>query len=301
MSAGASGFPIEGVLPILQTPFHESGALDLESLAAETDWVIRSGAPALVFPGFVSEWWKLTPEEVFTCAQVIRGASAGRARLVLNVTSQSTFHAVEQAKSYMALGADALMVLPPFVVPPRAEAAAAHLRAVLEAAPLPHILQYSASLTGLRMSVEEMLALHREFPHFRSIKIDYIPPGPMISKLAAAMPPEFTFLTGYAGLQLDDSLRRGAHGMMPGSGHIAEDLRAYRALKADPEGEGAREFQRLLPLLNLEMQTIDTSIALHKRMLFERGVIASPHVRQPGPSLDEVSTEAMRAHLRRLA
>jgi 4-hydroxy-tetrahydrodipicolinate synthase len=301
MSAGASDFPIEGVLPILQTPFHGNGALDLESLASQTAWLLSAGAEALVFPGFVSEWWKLTPDEIFACAQVIRNASAGRARLVLNVTAQATWHAVDQAKSYAALGADALMVLPPFIVPCPGEATLAHLRAVLEAAPLPHILQYSASLTGLKLNAEEMLALHREFPHFRSVKIDYVPPGPMVTKLAAAMPPAFTFLIGFAGLQLDDALRRGAHGMMPGASHFAEDLRAYRALKSDPEGEGAREFARLLPLLNLEMQTIETSIALHKRLLFERGVIASPHVRQPGPPLDEFSAEAMRAHMRRLA
>ena len=290
---------IRGVIPLLQSTFHDDGALDLESLAQQTDWVLRSGVEMIAYPGFVSEWWKLTPDEILAAVEVIRRASLGRAKLILNVTAQATRAAIDQAKAFADLGADALMVLPPFTVATGAGAILAHLRAVLAEVPLPHVLQYSASLTGLKLSPEEMRALHAEFPHFCSIKIDYIPPGPMVSALKAAMPETFTFLIGYAGLQLDDALRRGAHGLMPGAGHVYEDLRAFRALEADPVA-GLAEFHRLLPLLNLEMQTIETSIALHKRLLYERGIISSPHVRAPGYEMDALMTAQAMEHLERL-
>jgi len=292
-------FPIRGVIPLIQSTFHDDGSLDLESLAQQADWVLRSGVEILAYPGFVSEWWKLTPDEILASAEVIRRASAGRGKLVLNVTAQSTRPALEQARAFADLGADALMVLPPFTVATAASAILEHLRSILAAVPLPHVLQYSASLTGLKLSPDELRALHAEFPHFRSIKIDYIPPGPMVSALKAAMPDSFTFIIGYAGLQLDDALLRGAHGMMPGSSHVYEDLRAFRALEADP-ATGIAEFHRLLPLLNLEMQTIETSIALHKRLLFERGVISSPHVRPPGYVMDDVMAAQAMEHLKRL-
>jgi len=290
---------IRGVIPLLQSTFHDDGALDLESLAQQTDWVLRSGVEMIAYPGFVSEWWKLTQDEILAAVEVIRRASSGRAKLILNVTAQATRPAIDQAKAFADLGADALMVLPPFTVATGAGAILAHLRAVLAEVPLPHVLQYSASLTGLKLSPEEMRALHAEFPHFCSIKIDYIPPGPMVSALKAAMPETFTFLIGYAGLQLDDALRRGAHGLMPGAGHVYEDLRAFRALEADPVA-GLAEFHRLLPLLNLEMQTIETSIALHKRLLYERGIISSPHVRAPGYEMDALMTAQAMEHLERL-
>ena len=290
---------IRGVIPLLQSTFHDDGALDLESLAQQTDWVLRSGVEMIAYPGFVSEWWKLTQDEILAAVEVIRRASSGRAKLILNVTAQATRPAIDQAKAFADLGADALMVLPPFTVATGAGAILAHLRAVLAEVPLPHVLQYSASLTGLKLSPEEMRALHAEFPHFCSIKIDYIPPGPMVSALKAAMPETFTFLIGYAGLQLDDALQRGAHGLMPGAGHVYEDLRAFRALEADPVA-GLAEFHRLLPLLNLEMQTIETSIALHKRLLYERGIISSPHVRAPGYEMDALMTAQAMEHLERL-
>ena len=57
------GFGFSGVIPILQTPFHDDGSLDLESLAREVDYVCALGAPGMAFPGFVSEWWKLSQPE----------------------------------------------------------------------------------------------------------------------------------------------------------------------------------------------------------------------------------------------
>jgi dihydrodipicolinate synthase/N-acetylneuraminate lyase len=67
-------------------------------------------------------------------------------------------------------------------------------------------------------------------------------------------------------------------------------------MRRDLTGEGQREFLRLLPLLNLEMQTIDQSIATHKWMLAERGVIATGHVRRPGPELDEFQIAELRRY-----
>ena len=49
------------------------------------------------------------------------------------------------------------------------------------------------------------------------------------------------------------------------------------------------------------MQTIETSIALHKLLLFERGVIGSAHVRAPGSMLDDEMAAQALEHLRRLS
>lgn len=274
-----------GVIPILQTPFTDGGELDLASMARQVEFVNEAGASGVAFPGFVSEFWKLTRTEIFEAAAVIRQRS--RCPVIFNVTAQSTVHAVADAREFAELGADGLMCLPPFVVPSGQDALMGHLRAVLGATELPHILQYSASLTGLRLSMDEIGALRRDFPHFGCIKLDYVPPGPMITKLNEHFPGAFTYLIGFAGLQLEDAQRRGAHGLMGGAGHVAEDIRALEGLRAgSPAG-----FRRLLPLLNFEMQTVENSIALHKFLLARRGVIASDHVRAPGTELDDMSRE----------
>ena len=284
---------LRGVLPIVQTPFHDDGSLDLESLAREARYVCDAGAPGMAFPGFASEWWKLTEAEILAAAAVLRRETRGRAALILNITAQCTEVAVGQARTFQELGCDALMCLPPFVVPCGPAEAETHLAGVLEATPLPLVVQYSASLTGTRLELEQLLALRRRYRNLSCVKVDFIPPGPMLSALAELFAGEaVTYLVGFAGLQLPDSLRRGAHGLMGGAGHVAEDLAAFRALQEDPV-RGREEFHRLLPLLNFEMQTVGQSIAVHKRLLWERGVIASDYVRAPGARLGEREVEEL--------
>lgn len=288
----------EGVIPILQSAFRDDGTLDLDSIRAQADFAIESGADALAYPGFVSEWWKLSGEETLAAIRAIVEQTRGRVPVIGNVTAQSTYLAVAEARAFREIGCAGLMCLPPFVVPRSSRALIAHLRAVLAAVPLPHILQYSASLTGIRMEAAQLAALRSEFPHFSSIKVDFIPPGPVVSELREELGEGFTYLIGFAGLRLDDCLARGAHGLMGGAGHTPEDVRAFRALRS---GDGGAVFRELLPLLNFEMQTIDQSIATHKWLLKHRGVIASSHVRQPGPTLDSIGEAELRAHYERVS
>jgi len=290
-----------GVIPLLQTPFFEDGALDWESLDREVEYLIASGITTAAYPGFVSEWWKLSDREILDSTARILRAARGRLGLIGNVTPQSTYLAVLHAQEFARLGCVGLMCLPPFVVPRSPHAVERHWRAVLEAAPLPHVLQYSASLTGVRFETAQLRALRAEYPHFCSIKVDFIPPGPVVSGLIEALgDSRFTYLIGFAGLQLADCLRRGAHGLMGGAGHVREDLAVFEAIQRDPEHEGLAAFHRLLPLLNFEMQTIDQSIATHKWLLHRAGVFTTPHVREPGPHLDPTQTAELEAHLLRI-
>jgi 4-hydroxy-tetrahydrodipicolinate synthase len=289
-----------GVIPLLQTPFFDDGAVDFESLDREVDFLCDLGIELCAYPGFVSEWWKLSDTEILDCTSRIMRRSDGRMHLIANVTAQSTYLACEQAREFTRMGCAGLMCLPPFVVSRSGSALDRHLRAVMSASPLPHVLQYSASLTGVRFEIGQLKALRAEYPHFRSIKVDFIPPGPVVSELRDALGEKFTYLVGFAGQQLADCLDRGAHGLMGGAGHVGEDLRVFRLLAEDPKGAGLRAFHDLLPLLNFEMQTIDQSIATHKWLLRDCGVFRSDHVREPGPHLDAAQVAELRAHMLRL-
>jgi dihydrodipicolinate synthase/N-acetylneuraminate lyase len=288
---------IEGVIPILQTAFHQDGSLDLESLAREVRFAESAGVSAVAFPGFVSEWWKLSEEEIFASAQTIAAAKAPDTLFIANVVAQSTHVAERQAGRFASIGARALMALPPFLFTDGMDGVWTHLERILAAAPLPHILQYSASLTGASFQPRTLRALHDRFPHFSSVKVDFIPSGPVLSELKEAFSgTDVTFLIGFAGLQLPDAIARGADGVMPGTGHVRADVAVFEALRRDLNG-GLPAFHRLLPLLNLEMQSLGTSIALHKRLLYEAGIFGSDHVRQPGLPLDDVQLRALSVYM----
>ena len=107
----------------------------------------------------------------------------------------------------------------------------------------------------------------------------------MISELVDGCGDSFTYLVGYSGLQLPDALARGAHGLMGGAGHPEEDLVVLGALR-DGLAHGLTLFEKILPLLNFEMQTVGLSVAVHKRLLKMRGIIQCDRSRQPGVELD---------------
>jgi dihydrodipicolinate synthase/N-acetylneuraminate lyase len=278
-----------GLYPVLHTPFDDNGSVDFDSLRRLLVHVREQGADGIVFPGFVSEWWRLTDAEISECASCIGE------RAILNVTAQSTVPALRTAREFARMSPHALMILPPFVVPAPVED---HLAAVLEATDLPCILQDSAGLTGAGLNADAVANLARQHPNLAGIKVDQVPTGPAISSFRAR--PELSnlsYLVGYSGVQMLDAVRRGAEGLMGGCGHLPEDRVMLVALLA---GGGYGEYTRLLPLLNFEMQSLDVVIAVHKQLLFEAGIIATPLCRAPGRALDETHRSELRMHMETL-
>jgi len=292
-----------GLFPILHTPFTEAGEVDFDSLLRLVAHVKAGGADGLAFPAFASEFWKLSDAEILECsARIVRAARGAGLRVILNVTAQSTVTAVAQAREFQRLGADALMVLPPFVAPAPVGEVEAHLDAVMEAvAELPFLVQDSAGLTGMSLDASALARLKSRHANFAGLKVDQVPTGPAISRYRAI--PELaglSYLVGYSGVQMLDAVRRGAEGLMGGCGHLPEDRAMVDALLSGDEAKGYREFARLVPLLNFEMQSLDLVIAVHKALLHEAGVIATPLRRGPCRAMDEVHAGELAMHVAQL-
>jgi 4-hydroxy-tetrahydrodipicolinate synthase len=93
-----------------------------------------------------------------------------------------------------------------------------------------------------------------------------------------------SILVGNGGLYLPQELARGADGAMTGFA-FPEMLVAVVALHQAGERDRAEDlFDAYLPLVRHEQQP-GFGLALRKETLYRRGVISSPKVRAPGPSL----------------
>jgi 4-hydroxy-tetrahydrodipicolinate synthase len=287
-----------GLFPVVHTPFNEAGDVDFDSLVLLLAHVREYGAEGLVFPGFASEFWRLSESEILECAEWIAKTARGRLRVILNVTAQATVPAVRQAREFRRMGANALMVLPPFVVPVPRTAQEAHLGQVLDATELPCILQDSAGLTGANLDTEALARLKTRHANFAALKVDQVPTGPAVSRYRALTELEgLSYLVGYSGVQMLDAVRRGAEGLMGGCGHLAEDRRMLDALLSGDEARGYSEFVRLAPLLSFEMQSLELVIEVHKILLYEAGIIAMPFSRGPRQAIDEIHASELRMHM----
>ena len=294
---------IRGVVPVLETPFTSTGAVDDDGFLRVVDHVLGAGVSAVMFPGFASEFHKLSDDERWRLidALLARAGDSPDVAVVISIPDHATRLALRAVERAIGAGADAINVLPPHFLGPPASEVLAHLHAVLEAAdPLPVIVQHAPSLTGLSLSTESLLALARKMPNLCAVKVESVPPGPMVTALTEAAPPLAT-LVGYAGLHMLDAARRGAVGVQPGCSFLELYLRIWDAEAAGLTGEADALHGRLVPYLASWMQSPELIVQVEKTISLRRGLIRSDHCRRPGRPLDRVELESVDRFLEEFA
>jgi 4-hydroxy-tetrahydrodipicolinate synthase len=278
---------LRGCYPILATPFRPDGELDEEGVARLVRHLHAVGLPGFTMFGLASEFYKLSDADRETLIEAAFDARTQDQTTIVSVTAHSLEVARKQARRAEEVGADALMLLPPFFLGPLEADIRRHVLAVAAATSLPIVVQYAPAQTGVKMTADSFVQLNREAPNVRYVKVESTPPGPLISEITSSSAGRVKCLVGYGGLQLVDGLRRGAVGVQPASGvadyypHILEaidrgDLERAYALHAD-----------LLPLVNLLMQAIEPLNRLEKIILKRRGIIARDYCRAASYEPDE--------------
>ena len=284
-----SSTPLAGCVPILCTPFGDDGALDLRSLELEVAWVLAEGACGVACLAIASEGYKLTEAERDAVARAVVAAVAGRVPVVVSVDGAGTEPALDRARRAAALGADAVMVLPPYFVKPDVDGLIDYYRRVAEAAGVPLIVQDAPQLTGVAMSPVLWARMAEHVPSLRYVKVEGTPQGTTISETLRLTDGRLAVFCGWGGLGILDALERGAAGSMPAPNFtrlFAEIQIRYEA----GDGAGAADlFRTELPFVLWAMQSIDHSVASAKEDLRRRGVFASAHQRQPAAHLDGIA------------
>jgi 4-hydroxy-tetrahydrodipicolinate synthase len=279
---------VQGVSPVLETAFTDGGLIDEAGFVRVVDHVLETGVRSVMFPGFASEFHKLTDVERHRLIELVlqRTATAPGVTAVISVPLHATVPAVAEARWAVDGGAGALNLLPPHFLGPSAESVRAHVLAVLEAAfPVPVVLQHAPAQTGSALDAAAIAGLADAAPNLVQVKVESAPPGTFIAALAAGEP-ALSSVVGYAGLQLPDALRRGAVGVQPGSSFV-ELYQAFWQLWDSDRPAALELHRRMLPYLSYWMQSVELIIAAEKLVSWRRGLLDSAHCRAPARSLDE--------------
>ena len=207
---------------------------------------------------------------------------------ILSVTDHATEIAEKRAAQFAEMGADCLMMLPPFFLKPGAGWLYQHMKAIAKAAPnTPIMAQYAPEQTGVAIGPDVFKRLGEECPNIIYYKIECKPAGPYITNLIGITSPETTkIFVGNAGFQLIEAMDRGAIGAMPGCSMYDVYLDIYNHY-VDGDRAGAIELHnKILPMLNHIRQNVEQIISFEKRILKRRGVIGSDYCRQPSYDTD---------------
>lgn len=158
-----------GTYTIMVTPFDAEGAVDLPTLERYVDWQIEAGIHGLIPLGSTGEFLSLSDEEFEEVAATVIRRAAGRVPVLIGTTAEDTRVAVRRSRQVEALGADGVMVLPPFYCTPTDAEVLAHYRAISDAIGIPIMVYNNPAVTNIDLR-PPLVARLSEIDNCRYIK-----------------------------------------------------------------------------------------------------------------------------------
>jgi dihydrodipicolinate synthase/N-acetylneuraminate lyase len=274
---------LEGIVPILLTPFDALGRIDTDSLEALIDFNIASGVHGLGV-ALGSEIFKFNePERAALISKVVQHV-AGRVPVVANTGAAGTDLAVYYSRMAAEAGIDAVMVIPPFFMPASVDEIIHYYATIAGAVDLPIILQ---DVPQAPISPQLALAIAALAPTVRYAKVETLPVVARVAAMTEAVSDQLTIIGGAGGSYFIEEMRRGARATMPFSSQPAEFVEVWNRFQAGDEAGARRAFDSTIMAVNrLAAQAGDLAFHVHKQILVRRGIIASAAVRAPTMSID---------------
>ena len=294
--------PASGVIPPMITPLLPTGEPDLDSLDSLIDHLIGQGITGLLVLGSCGENGALTRDERLAVADRAMRRVAGRVHLMIGVPALGTREAVADARSYSLMGADAVLVPPPFVFPHSSAELADHFRAVAAAIDDTVVLAYNIPT---RVNVNLEPALLRELAAEGAIAGTKDSSGNVeAQRMIAEQTAELADFRRYTGSEfaIDGLLLGGFHGAVPGLANAFAPLHvelANRAAAGDWKGAAAVQ-GRIVGLFALYQHPLPGGsfsaavVGSLKEALVQQGIIAYATTAHPFAQVDD----GMREHVR---
>jgi dihydrodipicolinate synthase/N-acetylneuraminate lyase len=279
---------LDGIVPIISMPFDADGAVNADGLRCELDFLVGLDVPAFGF-GFGSEVISLTDRERDDAVRLAAAHIAGRRPLLAGVSGGSVRAVIARAEATAEAGADILMVnAPPGSAPADVTAvmrgAAATGRAV--------VVQDAPSMSGVELSVDQLVALVDDVDGIVALKLESIPSAPKVGAVARRIHGRVSVLGGAGGGDFYHELRRGADGTVPGAGFPEVFIDVWQAFRAGRVDDARKAFGRALPLIHLSLRSGETFLWIQKECLRRRGILRTADLRAPSAPVDpELSAE----------
>ncbi|MHB8900569.1 MAG: dihydrodipicolinate synthase family protein [Thermoguttaceae bacterium] len=279
---------IRGPFPILSTPFTVSGAVDYEALAAEARFVDWGGCPGMIWPQSGDSVDLLTTEEKLRGMEVLAEATRGlRVALCLGVQGKDTEEMLMFARHAEKLAPAAIISRPPDSGTTEDDLRS-YWRALAGVATRPVILQTTGGVAykGRSPSVELLVELAREFPHFGYVKEEA---GPVIARmraLLAARPPIRRVFSARGGNAWLYETHLGSEGLITERAVYADLLARIWQLQQDASDPAALAdaHSKFLLMINLGEHLPGGSLRGFQLYLWKkRGVLKTMVSRQYGP------------------
>lgn len=153
---------LRGILAAVTTPFTEDGsAVDEAALQQQVERLVSAGIHGLVPTGSTGEFTTLSAEEYRRVIELYVKGADGRVPVVAGIGALSTQGAIDLARHAETVGADAIMLVPPFYDPLDLPSLKEFLSAVAGSIKIPVMYYNLPGITGISLSAAELAELGR--------------------------------------------------------------------------------------------------------------------------------------------
>ncbi|RMB12091.1 dihydrodipicolinate synthase family protein [Eilatimonas milleporae] len=160
-----------GSYTVAITPFTEDGsAICVPSLRRFIDWQVDSGVPGIIVLGTTGEFLTLTEEEREQVVAETVSHVNGRMDVLVGTMDAHTPRAVRFSRQAERLGAQGVMVIPPYYYTPTNDEIFNYYKAIAESISIPIMLYNNPFTSNVDMSAAMVARLTKAFDNVRYIK-----------------------------------------------------------------------------------------------------------------------------------
>lgn len=271
-----------GVYPMVYALFNERGSLAREPMRRQVQSMLKHRVHGIGVLGLASEVNKLSTAERRQLMEWVAEDIGGQVPLAVTVAETSTDGQIEFVKAAAAVGAKWVILQPPPVKHVPESELVRFFGAVADASPIPVAIQNAPEYLGIGLTHAGIRALHRAHPNFTIIKLEAT--AIAIASLLDEVEGALDVFNGRDGIEMLDSMRAGAVGIIPGGEAFDVLARAFDHMASGTEAgtqEAERLYAKVLPLLILLMESMDTFLVYGKPVLGHRLSIAETKPRLP--------------------
>jgi len=279
---------LQGVFPILAIPFDDEDNIDETSLRRLVQFELGAGVDGLGLFGMASEVYALSDQERDTAARIVMEEVNHKIPVIMGSGSTGIAPAVKLSRMFTAIGADCLMVVPPYWAKPDVARAKEYFQAVASAVDIPIQIQDAPAATGVTLPTSLLVQLNREIENIQYVKIEAQPSTQKISDVIEQSGGNLSVFGGGNSVYMYEELSRGATGTMPACEFPDVCVRVWKYFQDGNRSAARAEFYKFLPLMRYGTQA-GIAMSIHKEILKMGNIFASSRVRNPNRDIDDMT------------
>ena len=154
--------PFRGTYTVLITPFEPSGKrIDVSALQKLVNWQIAEGIHGLIPLGSTGEFLSLSRDERQLVIDTCIKTTAGRVPVLIGTGAEWTDECVSLSREAQEMGADGVMIIPPFYSSPTEDELFEHYRKVGEAISIPIMIYNNPATANVDLTPPVVARLSR--------------------------------------------------------------------------------------------------------------------------------------------